>query len=256
MAGIIGNRPDQISSSGMAGTMSFQSKDVVNITGGSASLSSTTTQNLLMDTPVSVAKPTLNLDFAGSKVLDPRITFTRSSSASYYDGSLTMAEQNLLTYSEQFDNAAWVKSSATATANATTAPDGTLTAAKLYENVTNNRHELELNNPLSISSGVSYTFSIYLKSAERRYVFLSHSGLNTEAACFDLQTGTITHALPGISRHRSLIPLTPFLFHEISCHRPGQQCCTAADNRSAAYPFGRTPVSKAESRSRTLATGL
>jgi hypothetical protein len=36
--------------------------------------------------------------------------------------------RNLLTYSEQFDNAAWVKQQAAVTANAGTAPDGTLTA--------------------------------------------------------------------------------------------------------------------------------
>jgi hypothetical protein len=38
------------------------------------------------------------------------------------------ARYNLLTYSEQFDNAAWVLSAATVTANSTTAPDGTTTA--------------------------------------------------------------------------------------------------------------------------------
>lgn len=33
--------------------------------------------------------PSLNLDFARSKELDPRITFTRSSTATYYDGVTT-----------------------------------------------------------------------------------------------------------------------------------------------------------------------
>lgn len=45
-------------------------------------------------------KPSLNLDFANTKKLDPRITFTRASTATYYDGVTTAkAEENLLTSS-------------------------------------------------------------------------------------------------------------------------------------------------------------
>jgi len=44
--------------------------------------------------------PSLNLDFSNSKVLDPRITFTRASTATYYNGVTTAkAEENLLLYS-------------------------------------------------------------------------------------------------------------------------------------------------------------
>ena len=47
--------------------------------------------------------PTLNLDFANSATVDPRITFVRNSTATYYDGKTTaMAEQNLLLYSNTF----------------------------------------------------------------------------------------------------------------------------------------------------------
>lgn len=41
--------------------------------------------------------------------------------------------ENLLTYSEQFDNAAWAKVGATITADAAVAPDGTTTADKMAE---------------------------------------------------------------------------------------------------------------------------
>ena len=41
-------------------------------------------------------KPALLLDFANTKRLDPRITFTRASPATYYDGKTTAkAEENL-----------------------------------------------------------------------------------------------------------------------------------------------------------------
>jgi hypothetical protein len=97
--------------------------------------------------------PSLSLNFL-SGTLDPRITFTRASTATFVGSNgliqsaainaprfdydpvtltprgllIEEARTNLLTYSEQFDNAAWVKSSSTVTANAATAPDGTTTA--------------------------------------------------------------------------------------------------------------------------------
>jgi hypothetical protein len=44
------------------------------------------------------------------------------------EGLVEVVPYNLVQYSEQFDNAYWVKSNSTATANSTTAPNGTLTA--------------------------------------------------------------------------------------------------------------------------------
>lgn len=121
--------------------------------------------------PVGYSGAALSLQFAGATTLDSRITFTRASSARYFNnqGILTSAgnnvarfdhdpvtkaprgllieEQrtNLLTYSEQFDNAAWTKnSSVSIAANTSVAPDGTTTADTMtadsglgvYQNVT------------------------------------------------------------------------------------------------------------------------
>jgi hypothetical protein len=73
--------------------------------------------------------PSLLLNFAAVKKLDPRITYARASEARYYDGkTVAKAEENLFLYSQDFDSAAWPKTSATVTANSTTAPDGTATA--------------------------------------------------------------------------------------------------------------------------------
>jgi hypothetical protein len=53
-------------------------------------------------------KPTLLLDFANTKQLDPRITFTRASTATYYDGVTTAkAEENLLLWSEDVSQSVW-----------------------------------------------------------------------------------------------------------------------------------------------------
>ena len=73
--------------------------------------------------------PAMSLNFL-SPFLDPRITFSRGSNATLVDatGKITYAPANLLTYSEDFTNAAWVTSFATVTADSAVAPDGTTTA--------------------------------------------------------------------------------------------------------------------------------
>ena len=79
--------------------------------------------------------PSLELNFAQSQQLDPRITFSRSTTAPYYDGKTSvLAEQNLLLNSQTFSNAAWTKQNATITDNFSIAPDGTTTASKLTAN--------------------------------------------------------------------------------------------------------------------------
>ena len=66
---------------------------------------------------------------------------------------------NLLTYSEEFDNAAWTKSSATVTADDTTAPDGTTTADLI---ATSSSGGL-IYQDTTITDANNFTFSIYLK---------------------------------------------------------------------------------------------
>lgn len=101
---------------------------------------------------------------------------------------------NLLTYSEQFDNAAWVKSNSTVTANAVVAPDGTLTADLAVENTATGRHEV---NPQSrqFSSSTIYTASIYVKYAGVRYFGMVYT--SGGSACFDLQAGVVTNVSGG-----------------------------------------------------------
>ena len=79
-------------------------------------------------------RPSLLLDFASAGRLDPRITFARNSPAVYYDGvTQTLAEQNLILWSQEFQQSAWdaVTLGTTVTANTTVAPDGTTTADTL-----------------------------------------------------------------------------------------------------------------------------
>ncbi len=65
---------------------------------------------------------------------------------------------NLLTYSEQFDNGAWSASDVTVTANATTAPDGKITADQL-----SSTGDGTVDRNLALTSGTSYTYSFWAK---------------------------------------------------------------------------------------------
>jgi hypothetical protein len=73
-------------------------------------------------------RPSLLLDFANSQQLDSRITFSRSTTAPYYDGKTSVvAEQNLALQSQTASFISGAQTGLTITGNTTVAPDGTTT---------------------------------------------------------------------------------------------------------------------------------
>lgn len=118
-------------------------------------------------------RPSLLLDFANTKQLDPRITFTRASTATFYDGKTTAkAEENLLLRSQEFDNGVWGVLGGTLTANAVAAPDGTTTAESFATNTGNARIVNAIALPAnSIVSGNTYTLSIFAQNVSGSGVF-------------------------------------------------------------------------------------
>ncbi len=94
---------------------------------------------------------------------------------------------NLLSFSEAFDNAAWIKTSTTVTPNVVTAPNGTLTADKIVEVAATANHYISRN--YTTSAG-TYTFSIYAKAAGRSRIVLAAT-TDTFGSGFDLSAGTV-----------------------------------------------------------------
>ena len=140
-------------------------------------------------------KPSLLLDFANTKQLDNRITFTRSTPAVYYDGRTTaVAEQNLLLRSQDW-SASWGlnTSATTVTANSTTAPDGTNTATQFSIASTTNLLHYSEQSVLNTTGFV--TVSCYFKANTQNYLNLAvyQSGFGyAYSIAFDLSTGAIT----------------------------------------------------------------
>jgi hypothetical protein len=136
--------------------------------------------------------PSLSLDFASVKKLDPRISFSRPTVGGYYDGkTVSLAEQNLLPYSQEFDNAAWLKGNASVTANTTAAPDGSTTADSLNEGTATAAHLTEVvQTPVP---NANYAYSCFAKDIDGVYLVLAIRGAvsNYASATFNLSTGTV-----------------------------------------------------------------
>ena len=77
--------------------------------------------------------------------------------------------RNLLTYSEQFDNSVWVKSACSISANAATAPDGTVTADRLIDTSVDTEHSAYRE---IVDAAGSHTHLIYVKKDATNWVFV------------------------------------------------------------------------------------
>ena len=127
-----------------------------------------------------VVRPVLNpvaraVQGSMNGVFSPAILFTSGEQGAWYDPSDINVNwrYNLLTYTEQFDNAAWVKSSGgtgvapAVTANAAIAPDGTTTADSIVFNrgAGNTLADVVALSQAPAVSSRTYTQSVWLKAA-------------------------------------------------------------------------------------------
>jgi hypothetical protein len=168
----------------------------------------------------SSVQPSLLLNFARSKKLDPRITFSRASTGTRFNqyGILeTVAANsprfdhtyspttgitcqglliedtrtNLLTFSEQFNNAIWTKSNLTVGIGSATAPNGLTTAYSLTDNATNATHTITQTFTPTVAT--TYSFSCFARSGVGSTGFavgLTLSGLGLVGQVIvDLDTG-------------------------------------------------------------------
>jgi hypothetical protein len=121
------------------------------------------------------------------------LTFARNSNATRVNsaGLIEKVRENLILQSQTLDNASWTKANSSITANATTAPDNTLTADKLVEDTANTFHLVEQSVSLAIGF-VAYSF--FAKPSGRTLVNVSRVNGNIAdfTHVFNLTAGTAT----------------------------------------------------------------
>jgi hypothetical protein len=131
-------------------------------------------------------------------------SFTRASDGYYQnaDGTLTLfgsgalrrgnrgvliegARTNLLLRSQEFDNASWVKTNCTVTANAVVAPDGTMTAdlVQFSAQFANIRENVQ-----TLVAGTTYTYSIFCRVASGTRQFSVRDNIGVELGTFTATT--------------------------------------------------------------------
>jgi hypothetical protein len=118
------------------------------------------------------------------------LSFTRASNGTRINsaGLVEVCPWNLVQYSEQFDNAYWVKTNTTVVANSAISPNGTTTAELVYPTTTGSNRLLEKS--FTISTNTEYTGTWYLKASGLSWVAVDHIDGNV-GAWFNLSTGTI-----------------------------------------------------------------
>ena len=127
----------------------------------------------------------------------PRLTYQNGGGGC---PSLLLEKQstNYITYSEQFDNAAWTKNGVSLTANDTTSPDGTQNADKLTTNDPSGS-VYRIYETAVIPSDSVCSVSCYFKYDNWQYAFIvadNYSGIG-KLVVFDLINGTNTFVSSG-----------------------------------------------------------
>jgi hypothetical protein len=163
-------------------------------------------------------QPTLDLNFAKSKVLDQRITFYRNSLGTYTDDRgiirtvpenvprfdhnpatgeslgllLEESRTNYVRYSTNFTLAEWASSMSSTVADQITAPDGTSTA----DLISGTGFLRYFTSTVSYNSTGVHTISLYVKAGTSTTVRLNrYDGTNDEGATFNLTgSGSVSNA--------------------------------------------------------------
>ena len=192
-------------------------------------------------------QPSLVLDFAGTGTLDPRVTFTRSTTGTYYNSSgvlstaainaprfdynpstlaplgllIEQSSTNLLTYSQDFSNAVWNKT--VTLGGTTTAPDGTNTGQLIYPSVSGAfRVAYQVTAGLTLGK---YTWTVYGKAQNKSWLYFNPPGGGTVNIYFNLSTNQVGTIASGYTA-------------SIQDVGNGWRRCVVTDTTNQTYSFG------------------
>jgi hypothetical protein len=127
-------------------------------------------------------------------------------------------DENLNTYSEALDNAAWniIGGSVTVSPNVAIAPDGLQTADKVIETTTTGSHSIETSGS-PFQAGTAYTYSIFMKAAERARARINFpTSFTNRLAVVDVGLSTFGVISAGGMNVRIMGPYPNDLFRVVS----------------------------------------
>lgn len=139
----------------------------------------------------------------------PRLMYAFNPLAGNLTETVAAIPINQFQFPQEFNNAYWQKSAMTITpdvnffSGSQPAPDGTFTADLFNEDNTTTRHRILLANTINVSSGTTYTLSVYAKKIAHDWIQLNpvydtFFDINNWAN-FNLATGTIGNTGVGAS---------------------------------------------------------
>lgn len=106
---------------------------------------------------------------------------------------LEPSRENLITYSELFDNSYWTKENSSI-GTGIVSPMGDTDAQNVIEDTTTGRHRIRALG--SVSSGTSYSLSVWAKSTNRNLVINADALFNARSG-FNLSTGVVADTTSG-----------------------------------------------------------
>jgi hypothetical protein len=106
---------------------------------------------------------------------------------------------NFVTYSQAFNDASWTKQRTTATADSTTAPDGTTTADTMTGDGTGGG-SMSINKTITTTASLAYTISIFAKASTANWLVIQgFDGSTSPRAWFNVSTGVVGIVEAGMS---------------------------------------------------------
>lgn len=217
-------------------------------------------------------RPSLNLNFARSKKFDPRITFTRSSTATYVDEDgliksaatntprfdhdpitgeclgllVEEARTNLTTYSEDYSINSFTSNILIST-NTITSPDGATTADTLTANINGGSNTCLVDKNFVSTISTDYTYSVFLKAgtSSKSTANLYFTGGTFREARLEITWGatpstTLTSTV-GTTATSSLVAYPNGWYRAIITYNSGNN--TGAVSRVYVRDFGTSNVS-------------
>jgi hypothetical protein len=115
----------------------------------------------------------------------PRLDYLNSSCPKLI---LEPQRQNVCLWSENFNNAAWVKTNVSVTANSIASPDGYTNADTLAGNGSSGSHIIQ---QIIAVYGANDTISIFAKKGTNNFIQIYTDFVNTDYANFNLNTGVV-----------------------------------------------------------------